>query len=53
MENKSLRITLDRPPRNTMDLITARELLRAATRTPRFGRYSSPALAPPSALGRR
>jgi hypothetical protein len=51
MDNKGLRITLDRPPRNTMDLVTARELLRAATRTPRFGRYSSPALAPPSALG--
>src|SRR3712207_3290821 len=30
-----------------------RELLRAATRTPGFGLCSSPALAPPSALGRR
>ena len=31
MDNKGLRITLDRPPRNTMDLVTAREVLRAAT----------------------
>jgi enoyl-CoA hydratase/carnithine racemase len=28
MDNKSLRITLDRPPRNTMDLITARVAAR-------------------------
>ena len=32
LEDGVARITLDRPPRNTMDLTTARELLRAATR---------------------
>jgi hypothetical protein len=49
LDNKGLRITSDRPPRNTMDLVTSRDLLRAATRTPGFGLYSSPALALPSA----
>jgi len=33
LEDGVARITLDRPPRNTMDLVTARELLRAATRS--------------------
>ena len=28
MDNKGLRITLDRPPRNTMDLVTARVAAR-------------------------
>lgn len=32
LEDGVARITLDHPPRNTMDLTTARELLRAATR---------------------